>query len=230
MAIVLLDEPVWGDSQLVEDDCSSLVSSGVTPYVLTGILIRLLRYHFADSNNISIESLRGLTWKEDCAESSMHIGAGYEFTPGVVQQRPAIYVKREAVSSKQVGLLKGDSTVTALNQITGLFEGSKHQKQLQGVFSLICVGTLGLEAELIGEEVYYRMLHFAPKIQDDIRVSSFRVRSLSEIKTIKNTPGQLYYTVVAIDWNLIHRWRIVPIAPVLKRTHLGYTVFGEDFQ
>ena len=230
MATTTYDEPTCGESQQVEDDCSSLVSSGVTPYVMTGILIRLLRYHFADSNNIGIESLRNLTWKKDCDESKIHIGVGYEFTPATVQARPAIYVKREAVSAKRVSALKGDSTVTAVNSITGLFEGAQYQKQIEGVFSLVCAGTLGLEAELLGEEVYYRMLHFAPKIQDDIRVSKFSVRSLSEIKTIKAPPSQLYYTVVAIDWTLIHRWRIVPISPVLKRTHLGYTVFGEDFQ
>jgi hypothetical protein len=56
-------EPNWCDpSQPAEADCSSLVYTGPTPVILTGVFTRLIQYHFSDPNNISNSLLKEYVW------------------------------------------------------------------------------------------------------------------------------------------------------------------------
>ena len=57
------DEPNWcSPSQPAAADCSSLVYTGPTPIILTGVFTRLMQYHFSDPNNISNSLLKGYVW------------------------------------------------------------------------------------------------------------------------------------------------------------------------
>lgn len=68
MAIIEYPEPEWGQCQPVEEACSSLVTTGITPYILKGIVIQLLRFHFGDCDNIINPALKGFMWCGDGAE------------------------------------------------------------------------------------------------------------------------------------------------------------------
>jgi hypothetical protein len=205
------------------------VAIGISPFVLTGILVRLLQYHFSDPANIIHDSLRRYRWKADCNEvivapdgtalGGIYVGVSYEFTPAMVQQRPGLFVKREPLTASRVSALKGDSTVVHIKGQTGVYQGTEHQKQLAGRFSIICAGANGAEADLLGEEVFYRMLYFAPLIKEDIRIGYFAVESLSEVKDLENDGVHAFYTVVGIAWADVPRWAVVPETPVLKRLH-----------
>lgn len=233
--MVSYPEPTWGVSQQAYEPCSALVATGITPFVLTGILIRLLQYHFSDERNIITDSLRRYRWKQDCNESivgpdgtalgGMHVGPSYELTLSQVQPRPALYVKRETLAVARISAIKGDQALPSIKTKTGVYQGAEFQKQLSGRYSIICVGSSGAEADLLGEEVFLRMLYFAPIIREDIRIGLFTVEGLSEVKELTEISdgNKAFYTVVSLFWAHVTRWAAVPETPVLKRLHWTQT-------
>jgi len=229
--VILYPEPIWTTSQPAYEPCSALAATGTTPFILTGILIRLLQYHFSDPANIINPSLRIYRWKENCNEAivgpdnvplvGIHVGVSYEFNPAGVQQRPAVYVKREPITVQRVAVFKGDRSVPAVSEVSGVYQGARYQKTIDGRFSLIVIATSGTEADLLGEEVFYRMLYFAPIIMDDIRIGQFTVEGMSEVKDLDGQDGtKSYYVVVSIYWAQIVRWAAIAETPILKRLRL----------
>ena len=78
-----------------------------------------------------------------------------------------------------------------------------------------------MEAELLGEEVFMRMLRFAPVIRKDIGLGLLQVESLSELQSMQKGAKGHYYTVqVNIRWSHMVRWSLIADAPVLKRLSL----------
>jgi len=226
-------EPEWTESQPAEEECSSLVSTSITPFILTGIIIRLLQYHFSDPDNILHEELKNYVWKEECTdgtvgETGIMIVPEYNQDFGNVGTRPGIFVKREPVKPERISIVQGDSEIPHMNKVKGVYQGRKYQKQLSGRFSIICNGLNGQETELLGEEVFFRMLHFAPLIRDDVRLSYFNVDNYGDIKERAAGDGtKSYYSVVGIFWALIHRWNIVGEAAILKRIRFNTVQFAE---
>ena len=230
-------EPEWGVSQQAYEPCSSLVATGITPFILSGIIIRLLQYHFSDPANIINDSLRSYRWKADCNQAilppdktaigSIYIGMGYEFKPALVQQRPGLFVKREPVTVTRIAAIQGDRTPPHIDRVKGVLQGAEYQKQLGGRFSIVCAGLSGSEADILGEEVFYRMLYFAPVIREDIRISQFTVDGLSDVKDLDVSDGvKAFYTVVSLQWAQIVRWAAVPETPVLKRLRLTQSILA----
>ena len=217
-------EPVWGVAQPEVEPCSSF-ESGATPIMITGFIVRLLQYHFYDPGNIMHEMLKSYRWQPDCAKGivqpdnsilrPIHVGTSYEFTPGNVQQRPGLFVKREPMQTERIAVTEGDSgTITP----TFPFRGKPLQKRLQGRYSIICISSKGEEADLLGEEVFYRMLHFQSLIRKEMRLGAFSVEGLGEVQTVDADGGSRgFYTVVSLFWAMVYRWAMVPEAPILKR-------------
>jgi hypothetical protein len=237
MSDVVYPEPTWGTPQLAVEPASSLCASGITPFILTGILVRLLQYHFSDPNNIVRESLQYLRWYRDCTDGivdddgnslrRLYINVGYQLDLANAEQRPGIFVKREDVRTRRISVEKGDSVTTHIKQRIGAFQGKIYHKILEGAFSLICIAESGAEADLLGEEVFDRMLFFAPMIEDDIRIGQFEVKMLSDVKELEAGANKAYYTVVRIQWASQRRWTIVAETPVLKRIRFIYPIFDE---
>ena len=236
-APVRYPEPTWGTPQLAVEPASSLCASGITPFILTGIIVRLLQYHFSDPNNIVRESLHYLRWYRDCEESivddngyklhRLHVDVSYQLDLARAEQRPGIFVKRENVKTRRIGVEKGDSVTTHIKERIGSFQGKIHQKILTGNFSIICLADSGAEADLLGEEVFDRMLFFAPLIEDDIRIGQLQVESLSDVKENNSGANKSYYTVVRLNWATHRRWAIVAESPILKRVRMTYPMFDE---
>lgn len=238
MEMVPYPEPTWGQSQQAYEPCTSLLATGITPFILTGIIIRLLQYHFSDPANIINDSLRRYRWKEDCNEvivapdgtalGGIYVGLGYEFKPSMVQQRPGLFVKREPVTVSRLSAIKGDQALPHIKRNVGVYQGAEFQKQLVGRFSIVCAGANGSEADILGEEVFYRMLYFAPLIKEDIRIGQFTVESLSDVKDLENDGIHAFYSVVSLLWAHVPRWAAVPETPLLKRLRLVQKNFARQ--
>lgn len=255
MASTTYPEPTWCVSQDAFEDCSSIASSGPTPFILTGVLVRLLQYHFSDANNITKPQLKGYIWtdssqgcisnagevapwtcpeesssgpEDDCPPTEAEIIEGsrilieaeYARNDKNVQQRPAIYVKREPVRNSRISMQ--NRATPGLNPVTGVFDGEKHQVNIEGTHSIICVGLTGTEAENIAEEVYFRMLHYQSLIRDDFRLSWFFVDGTSPVQEIPAESRKAFYVVVTCSWKHVHRWMVIPEAPLIKRLNINY--------
>ena len=229
-------EPVWGDPQEAIEDCSALAYTGPSPFVLTGVFIRLLQYHFFDPDNIQNPCLKDYIWTNNdsgCISieetdtdpegedaSKILIAVSYRRDHANAGQRPALFVKREPVTFDTISMQH--KTLPHIDKETGVYKGTTYQVQVQGRHSIICVGLNGAEADVLGEEVMFRMLHYQPIIRDDFRLGAFKVEGLSDVKELGSDPTKAFYTVVRLHWAYVYRWAVIPETPVAKRLHLTY--------
>jgi hypothetical protein len=226
-------EPVWATSQDVISDCSSLVYTGPTPFVMTGVLIKLLQYHFSNPDNIGNPQLKGYLWTEsgsclpgvDVSEnpvegSRINIGTSYQQDTSSVQQRPALYVQREPFRTDKISFR--NMSLPSVLTSSGIYQGAAHQVTISGQHSIICAGKTGAEADNLGQEVYFRMLNYMPIIREDFRLGTFFVPGTSDVKSLPAEPNQVFYTVVRCEWAYIYRWRVIPETPVVKRLGVTY--------
>jgi hypothetical protein len=264
-------EPTWGLSQPTKEACSSLVSTGISPYILKGIILQLLKLHFLDCDNIRIPALRSIRWcgdgqdvicendpNEDCntdyncgtgpivqpdpndpeaqpitpepvgGSCGIHIGGSGDLELGKEAPRPAIYVKIEDTRKKRNTALDGSSTPAGKNPVTGKIDGSRHSVTLQGAFSIVCVAVTQTQAEILGEEVYFRMLEFSPIIEKDFGIGLFNCTNLKAAAKLQQAQTTDFYTVVRIEWAHVHNWLLKAEAPILKRLHLRKSVCKQE--
>jgi len=225
-------EPEWGTPQEAVDKPSSLCTTGPRGMLMTGILVKLIQYHFHDPGNIDNPLLRCYQWQlnnacynnedsEASGSGGIWIGPGYSEDSEGVQASPAIYVKREGTRNSPIS--QKNISVPSLNS-AGLFPGTLHQVNVEGVHSIIYKAKTGVAASALGEEVFLRFLHYQTVIRDDFKLGKFFTTSLSEVKEVAQDQeaDSGFYTVVRIEWAYVYRWYLRKEGPALKRTHFLY--------
>ena len=232
-------EPEWGIPQEAYERASSFEAGGPNPFILSGVFQRLVQYHFSSSCNIEEHLLKEYIWTpssqcckvsdgEDSGEgasqaippSRLLIKQSYSMLGPEVQQIPTILIKREPFGTDRISFQ--DASLPGLNN-KGVYEGRTHQVNIQGKHSIICKGGSGAEAELLGQEIFYRMLHYQQVIKKDFRLGHLMTRGVSDVKTRNDESRPTFYTVVSIEWAYVYRWLVIPESPIVKRVAFGYT-------
>ena len=224
-------EPTWGIPQEALEPCSSFYLGGPSPFLLSGVFLRLLQYHFSHADNIEEPLLQEYIWTPSTGEciaeettdsegaSQIIPGSRIQIRPsysqkGPASQQPALYVKREAFSNERISFQ--DASLPGRNE-SGVYEGREYQTNIQGSHSIICTGGTGAEAELLGQEIFFRMLHYQPVIKKDFHLGSLMTTGVSEPRQRQETPKASFYTVVGLDWAYVYKWLVIPESPVIKR-------------
>ena len=229
-------EPDWTEPLPALDPCSSFELAGPSPFRLTGAMLRLMQYHFADPNNIQNPQLQDLLWTtaESCDDEAVVDACGHptgEVIPGSnlliaphykreglsIQQRPAIFIKREPVVTKQANAVNRNQTTPHLTQPGMNYEGDLHQVYISGRHTIICVGASGSAAEAIAEEVYFRMLQYMTPIRNDLNLGSFFVDGISDVREYPDDPKKSFFAAVTVSWSYTYRWRVIQESPIVKR-------------
>jgi len=219
-----MPEPTWDspeDVQKVMADPSSLCNMRFKPSIVTGILLRLLQAHYYDSGNIVDEKLKAALWIEDptnkaLIESKINIKPGRTYDPRTIQQRPAILVFRNEISTQRFPL---ESKTLSHLEANGNYRGENHHVPIIGSHTLRCLAKGAFATDRLSEETFYRMLEYFPAIKRDFPFSEFDVKSIGEPQLIEES-GQHYGVDIIIGWVNVHNWTLVPIAPILKKVRM----------
>jgi hypothetical protein len=232
-------EPTWTVPQEALEACSAFCTRGPNPFVLSGVFLRLLQYHFSSSDNIDEPLLKEYIWTpstKGCLSevqegpggssqlipgSRLLIRPSYTQNPDQIQQSPALFVKREPFGTERISFQ--DASLPSKNA-KGIVDGRKHQVNISGAHSIICKGLTGAEAELLGQEVFFRMLHYQQVIKKDFALGSLMADGVSEVKQRTDEAKSSFYTVVRLSWAYVYRWLVIPESPVLKRVALEFNV------
>jgi hypothetical protein len=138
-----------------------------------------------------------------------------------IQQSPSLLVKRETFQTERIAF--HDRTLPHMNR-QGIYEGTEQQVNVIGSHSIICKGKYGGEADLLAQEVFFRMLHYQQVIKRDFALGSLMAKSVAEVRQRKDEATSTFYSVVRLEWAYVYRWRVIPEAPVLKRIGFEYQV------
>lgn len=217
------------------DEYSSLCSTGHTPNVLTGALLRFLQEHFSRASNIENEALKQRVFTpqpDDTTEGLVPTGILiepiYKWNPQNFSQRLAVYIKRNGLRIERYGI--NDGLTTGLGRDADgnlkLAEGDYHVVGALGSHSVFCIGRSGAEAEVLGSEVFREICHFTPVLRRDLKLKKLAVTEVTELQQLKEY-DQHFAVAVVVAWGYFEKWRLVPEAPWLKGINIAPLPEGE---
>jgi hypothetical protein len=223
--MAILPEPTWDQPTKSYDEQSALCIIRPTPTVVTGLLLQLVRAHFGSVDNIVEPKLKGYLWQDTdtqghTVESHIQIEPAYKFNPTTVQQRPSILVERGPFGSSEF-LLNNSPGGGVINN--GNYQEPVNYVILEGSHQLDCIGKTAREAELLGEEVFFRMLEYTPVISSDLNFSYFDVTLLD--KLVKVDENHIHFkAAITIKWKFVYNWRLASVSPVLKQIGQSFNI------
>jgi len=240
---VEIPEPGWGCPLNAMSDCGAFAVVGPSPFRITGALIRLMQYHFSTPDNIQNPQLKELIWTPStngCSDelvidpctnqptggvirgSKILIEASYKKSSLSIQQRPAIFIKRETMSTRSVNPSFSNKALASLNPVTGMYEGEKYAVYIEGRHSIIALAQTGSSAEAIAEEIYFRLLQYMDVIKNDLNLGAFGPSTMSDIKDYDVESKKSFYATVSVDWAYTYRWSVIEESPIIKRLAVTY--------
>ena len=216
--MALFPEPTWAaDGQQVVIPPSSLCFMK-DPSIITGVFLQFTRCMFFSADSIVNEQLKGYIWT-DASDSRIVIDPSYKWNSKNVQQRPSIYIKREAVSiNSQLGLGAGQH-VSHFNA-DGNHRGVDNTVLMSGGHSLICIGQSSSEAENIGHELLFKFIEYREPLQKEAKLGKLAVGGLSSVSKADENKEN-WVVVISLAWAYSHNWTLYQEAPILKKMALG---------
>lgn len=212
------------------DEYSSLCSTGHTPNILTGALLRFIQEHFSSPDKIEYSELRDNVWRNNPSDTTEGIPPKgilitpiYKWDPVDFQHRITIYVARNQITTQRLGINDGYTVGLGRDPDTDEMKTDEGQYKVvgvQGSHSLYCIGRAGAEVEILGNEVWREILHFAPVLRRDLNLKRLTVSEASPISKLEEY-DQHFVVTVAVSWYYFEKWRLRQIAPWLKGISIG---------
>lgn len=214
------------------DDFSSLCSTGHTPNIVTGALLRFFAEHFADPQKIENAALRDNVYRIDPADTTEGVAAKgilidpiYKWNARDFNQRPAIYIKRNSMQTQHIAINDGLTIGLDKDKDGNIetYKGEYHVVGVLGSHSLFCIGRAGAEAEILASEVFREVQHFAPILRRDLKLKRLTVADISEVSKLDEY-DQHFVVALTVSWYYYEKWRLRPVAPWLKGISIGVGV------
>ncbi len=207
------------ETSAVDDEVSSLCSSGLPPLILTGIFLQILHTKFGDPDEIEHPALKDNIWTPDIETSKILIQPGYTFNPTEIQARPGIFIRRQEINTRILALNNQFQVGFDAENLDG---ADRHETLHGSGHILFCIGRTGGEAEVLGAEVWKHFLHFGPILRKDLKLARLQVMQLSEVGKVEESKEH-WATAVSIATFYYETWELVMEAPILKVIGIGVT-------
>ena len=214
---------------------SSLCTTGHVANVLTGVFVRLLREHFSDPRNLefngvneSVSELENYLWagdakgNTDAEKTRIQIDAVWKYNAADIQNRPALYVKRNGFQTQRLAIREG-MTVGAKRDANGKVEAVRGEFKtiaVLGSHTIFCIGGSGAEAELLGMEVFNHLVGFSQVLREDLKLHRFMVNEVGELAVLDEHVEHFVVPVVCA-YAAMPAWRTDVVAPWLKTLELN---------
>lgn len=216
-------------TQIGADKYSSLCTTGHRANLLTGVLLRLLQDHFSAARNLEFNGvnetgsdLKGYTWSADVKETRILVDTVWNWNAQNIQQRPAIYVRRDVLRSqkKLIGDRAQPGAVRGANGSIIEVPGGYYLREIAGSHTLFVIGGTGAEAELIGQEVFNHLTEFGPLIRQEYKFLLFEVAEWGALGKLEES-HEHFVTPIVCRYSYAQSWRINKQAPWFKSAYVG---------
>lgn len=198
------------NSQVLFPDPATLCSYGPRPFLLTGLLVQLLRQHFASPEGAGVEdaTLRDRVWRPD-ETTKIIINSATKWDPTVAMSRPAILVRRNDVQVARQGIndeLMGASDISGIPAYSTLLIGSH---------TLFVVDNEAGGAEYLAAEVARDLIQFGPEIRKRFYLMRFLILGIGELMLVEEAAGS-WVIPVTVAWAAQETWKLIQHVPLLK--------------
>jgi hypothetical protein len=213
-------------------EASSICTMQHPAKALTGVFVQMLRHHFADASRLeyngensftseehdqTMRELEGYVWLPDRGSTKIQIDSVFRLNLEDIERRPALYVKRNELSTKKMSIGHGMSTGARKNADGSLkrIDGEYHSILILGSHTTFAVGRSGAEAELLGQEVFELMLQFGPLLRSELHFQSFETVQCGEVSVLEESTTHFAVPIV-VAYAFPRSWRLEKVAPFLK--------------
>ena len=197
------------------EEPSSLCSTGLTPHILDGAFLQIMRHHFSHPDYITQDPLKCYVWDVDAAKRTILIDPVYKWDVQKIQERPAILVKRGAWQTQRMSIA---------NKWHGPPEESGYEYATMNVIivgshNFFAIARTGTEAEELGAEVAYELLEFSQIIREQFGLSKFDLQRIGEVQRLDESHDH-FVVPVTVTYGIIHNWRVLQQSPIWMGTDL----------
>lgn len=210
-------------------NASSLRSTGLSPHILTGIFLQLVRSHFSRADSIEEPYLKTNLWvpmekdevKPDPTRSKILIEPVYRWNIEEMQKRPAIIIKRGSIKLNQhVGIGVSQSFGLSMDDLPEA--GANHMAVMNGAHTFICIANHGGVVELLASEVARHIGQFIPVLQCEFGFMKMSLTQIGEVSTLEEDDTH-YAVPVVVEYTYQETWKVVKQAPRLSKV-----LFSQD--
>jgi hypothetical protein len=193
---------------------SSLCTTGLQAHILTGVFLQLVRNHFSIAENIEEPRLRNCLWVPlvndpllpDPERSRILIEPVYRWDPSLLQSRPAIIVRRGALTQNRVGIAMNEQmSLGGLDQASLPLAGREYYLPFQGSHVLFCIAGDGGVAELLSTEIARELYQFARPITEEFGFEIFELGEIGEVQRLEEHNEQ-FVVPVAFTYRFYDQW------------------------
>lgn len=214
-------EPTWTQPPELGDARKSVFElRQISPFELTGVLVRLLQYYFADADRIKNENLKSLTWTENSRTSNIQIVPSFTIDRSQNFKLPLLSVTRGPITPVSIPSPLQNLPVQVFLSGGGmptreLTSSTSYVRFIQGSHKVLCVATSGAEAEALCEEIFNRFLMFAPAIKSDFGLDNLDIATVAETQKVEeNFPIRGYVATIDFKWQRQQGWQVINEEPV----------------
>ena len=203
------------------DEIAQLCQLGMTPRVITGLLIRTLKNHFSDPALIMDPKLQQYVWNQDSTKSKIRIIPNANFDAKSAGQLPAIIVARGELASKRVVMddhVQFPSENSARNGA-----GVKKYLRFHTTSFMVTVISEALgEVEDLASEVFDTLSYLSPMMTERLSFHDFQVVGMGQVGALTEVGTQLAVPI-QLSTTYEYAWTLEPLAPRLKSLSIPTT-------
>ena len=178
------------------------------PILATGVILGLLREHYGNPTAIVDPMLLSYVWRSDNT-TAMMIETCTNDALTMIQMRPAILVRRNAIRPKREGL---DDEIKSLSGQ----QGNDYVVTLHGSHTVFCITNKPGHTETLANETAMYLLQASPQIRGSLCFKGdFRLEEIGELGVIEGMGGQ-YVVPVTFSYLTDFAWSIAPDVPPLR--------------
>ena len=179
-----------------------------SPLLATGVILDLLREHFGNPSAIVDPMLLSYVWRGD-GTTGMMIETCTNDAIALIQMRPAILIRRNAVQTKREGI--NDAILSCSGE-----RGRDYVVTLHGSHTVFCIATKPGHTESLANETAMYLLQAAPQIRGNLCFKGeFKLEEIGALGVIDGLGGQ-YVIPVTFSYVTDFAWSIAPDTPMLR--------------
>lgn len=184
-----------------------------SPILATGVILGLLREHYGNPTAIVDPMLQRYVWRNDDA-TSMMIETCTNDALASIQMRPAVLVRRNAITTKREGI---DDEIKSL----GGESGRDYVVTLHGSHTVFCITGKPGFTEILANETAIHLLQAGPTIRGSLCFKAdFKLEQIGELGVLDGLGGQ-YVVPVTFSYITDFAWSIAPDLPPLRHIDVG---------
>ena len=179
---------------------------------ITGALRQIFIYRFSSADRISQDILKNYIWTSDPETSRILIESVTRWNVRAMQQRPAIVIKRNSVSTVQLGIDDG-IRVGAPSSIEDV--GEIKQIGMTGSHTIFAIAGTGAETEALAQECFHELVEYGSVLRKDLGLHKFRAVEVGPVAKLEED-RERWVSPIVCGWAYVYAWRLRPYGPTLK--------------